>query len=200
MTRNIIAILRGIIPTEAEAVSAALIEAGITRIEVPLNSPDALDSIRIMAQAHGAQAQIGAGTVLSVQEVTHVAQAGGRFIVSPNTDPRVIVATKSAGLQSWPGVMTPTECLAALKNGADGLKLFPAALVGPEGLKALRPILPPGTQVYPTGGAGPDNFARWVAASADGFGLCSALYVPGRSNADIATRAKEVVSAYDAAL
>ena len=200
MTRNIIAILRGITPDEAASTCAALIDAGITTIEVPLNSPDPFDSIRAMADAHGDAALIGAGTVLSVEDVNRVAQVGGRLIVSPNMDPRVIVATKTAGMASWPGVMTPTECFAALKNGADGLKIFPGSLLGPDGLRAIRAVLPSDTQVYAVGGAGPDNFAEWIDASADGFGIGSALYKPGMTTADIAARAREIVAAYDAAV
>ena len=199
MTRNIIAILRGITPPEAAAAASALIDAGITKIEVPLNSPDPFDSIKSMADAHGHHALIGAGTVLSTDDVGRVAQAGGKLIVSPNTDPRVIVATKTAGLQSWPGVMTPTECFTALKNGADGLKIFPGSLLGTDGLRAIRAVLPTGTQVYAVGGAGPENFADWFAASADGFGIGSALYKPGMTVADIAARARDIVAAYDAA-
>jgi 2-dehydro-3-deoxyphosphogalactonate aldolase len=199
MTRNLIAILRGITPAEAVAAAGALIDAGITSIEVPLNSPDPFDSIRMMVESHGNDALIGAGTVLTPDDVGRVAQVGGKLIVSPNTDPRVIVATKSEGLQSWPGVMTPTECFTALKNGADGLKIFPGTLIGPEGLKAIRAVLPPGTQVYAVGGAGPDNFREWFKATADGFGIGSALYKPGMSTADIAARARDIVAAYDEA-
>ena len=186
-------------PEEAGPKAEDNVEAGITKIEVPLNSPDPFDSIKAMADAHGNDALIGAGTVLSTDDVGRVAQAGGKLIVSPNCDQRVIVATKTAGMESWPGVMTPTECFAALKAGADGLKIFPANLLGPEGIKAIRAVLPPGTQVYAVGGAGPENFGEWIAASADGFGIGSALYKPGMSAAEIGARAADIVAAYKAA-
>ena len=199
MSRPLIAILRGVAPDEAVPICAALIDAGITKLEVPLNSPTPFESIKRMVDAHGNDALIGAGTVLSTDNVGRVAQVGGKLIVSPNCDQRVIVATKNAGMQSWPGVMTPTECFEALKWGADGLKIFPASLLGPDGIKAIRAVLPPGTQVYAVGGAGADNFAEWMAASADGFGIGSALYKPGLSVADVAARAKDMVAAYDEA-
>lgn len=198
MSRPLIAILRGVTPDEAVPICKAILEAGIDRIEVPLNSPDPFASIKAMVDAYGDQALIGAGTVLSTDDVGRVAQAGGKLVVSPNCDQRVIIATKAAGLQSWPGVMTPTECFEALKAGADGLKIFPASIPGPDGVKAIRAILPTGTQVYAVGGAGPDNFKQWIDASADGFGIGSAIYKPGDSVATVAQKARDIVTAYDA--
>ena len=199
MSRPLIAILRGVTPTEAASIAAALIAAGITKIEVPLNSPDPFDSIKVISDAHGHDALIGAGTVLSVDDVGRVARAGGKLIVSPKCDQRVIVATKASGMESWPGVMTPTECFEALKAGADGLKIFPANILGPDGIKALRAVLPNGTQVYAVGGAGANNFADWMAASADGFGIGSTLYKPGFSVDEVAARTRDIVVAYDEA-
>lgn len=197
--RNLIAILRGIRSEEAEAHTEALIAAGIGAIEVPLNSPDPFDSIGRLITRFGASARIGAGTVLKVEEVERLAGMGAALVVSPNADPRVIRATVSAGMESWPGVMTPTECFAALEAGATGLKFFPAAMIGPSGLSAIRAVLPPETPLYAVGGAGADNFGTWMQAGATGFGIGTALYRPGQDVAATAAAAARIVAAYDAA-
>jgi len=197
MSRSLIAILRGITPAEAEPVTAALIDAGITQIEVPLNSPDPLRSIGILARSFGAQATIGAGTVLNIRQVADVKAAGGALIVSPNCDPHVIAASKTAAMHSIPGVLTPTECFAALAAGADGLKIFPSFLLGVEGLRAIRAVLPVGTRVFAVGGVGPANFADWHNAGANGFGIGTALYTPGLAAAEVSQRARDIVAAYD---
>lgn len=200
MSRTIIAILRGIHPHDAVDICAALIEEGITRIEVPLNSPEPFASIKLMAEHFGADAVIGAGTVLSVQSVADVQAVGGRMIVSPNADVEVIAATKAAGMLSYPGVMTPTECFAALKAGADGLKIFPSSLMGPDGLTAIKAVLPPQVETYAVGGVGPANFTDWLGAGVTGFGIGSGLYKLGDSASNVRQKAREIVAAYDKAM
>jgi 2-dehydro-3-deoxyphosphogalactonate aldolase len=199
MTRNLISILRGVAPADAVAVGETLLAAGISRIEVPLNSPDPLASIAALQAAIGERAEIGAGTVLAPEEVRAVAATGARFIVSPNADPRVIARTKELGLGSYPGVFTATECFAALAAGADALKVFPAGVMGRAGVAALRAVLPTPTRIYAVGGVGAADFADWLAAGVDGFGLGSALYRPGWPPARVAEAAHAAVAAWDAA-
>jgi 2-dehydro-3-deoxyphosphogalactonate aldolase len=198
VTRNIIAIFRGIKPDECEAIVGGVIDAGITTIEVPLNSPQPFDSIARLVAKFGEKAIIGAGTVLSDVEVREAASAGARIIVSPNYNEGVVRETKKLGLESWPGVLTPSECFTALGVGADGLKLFPCSVLGPSGVQAMRAVLPPKVRLYAVGGAGPKNFKDWRAAGIDGFGIGSALYKPGDSAATVANAAREIVAAYDA--
>lgn len=200
MTRNIIAILRGITPQEVLNIGDVLVNAGITRIEVPLNSPTPFSSIELLAREFGGKNLVGAGTVLTAEQVTSVSNAGGKLVVSPDCNSDVIKATKSSGLQSFPGVMTPTECLTALRHGADGLKFFPASLIGPAGYKAISVVLPSTVRSYAVGGVAEDNFAEWIDAGFTGFGIGSALYKPGYSADEVAHRAKSIVEAYDAAI
>jgi 2-dehydro-3-deoxyphosphogalactonate aldolase len=198
--RPLIAILRGITPGEASAIMEALIAAGIGLIEVPLNSPDPIESIKIMAKAAGGRARIGAGTVLSAADVTNVKLAGGQIIVSPNSDAAVIRATKSAGLDSYPGVFTATEALAAIAAGADALKFFPADLLGPKGIKAIGTILPKDVPLLAVGGVDAGNIADYLKAGVAGFGIGTSIYGPGISAEEAGKRAREMVAAYTRAL
>ncbi len=197
MSRNIIAILRGIKPEEVEEIVSALLEQGIDKIEVPLNSPSPFESIERIINRFSGQGIFGAGTVLKEAEVDRLAQLGANMVVSPNCDPHIIQATKAAGMQSYPGVMTPSECFSALNAGADGLKIFPGELVTPKGLKAIRAVLPREALCFAVGGATPDNFAQWREAGANGFGVGSAIYKPNDSVDVITTKAKAIVKAYD---
>ncbi len=193
------AILRGLAPDEALAVGEALVEAGMTILEVPLNSPRPLDSIRLLAQRFGASCLIGAGTVMTPQQVREIGEAGGRLIVMPHGDGEVIAAARQAGMVCMPGVATPTEGFAALRAGADALKLFPAELVTQAVLRAMRAVFPPRTLLLPVGGITPDNLAGFVQAGASGFGLGSGLYVPGRDAAEVGRRARAYLAAWDRA-
>lgn len=199
MTREIIAILRGLTPSECIDITDALIENGITKIEVPLNSPDPFDSIARMVEHAGKAALIGAGTVLTTADVGRLAEIGAQMVVSPDANPDVIRETKARGLLSYPGVLTPTECFSALRAGADGLKIFPAFKLGTDGLKAIRAVLPTQTPIYAVGGVGPSDFADWRKAGAQGFGIGTSLYTPGLSATEVGKRAKAMVEAYDAA-
>lgn len=194
----LIAILRGVKPDEVEAIGEALAEAGFTLIEVPLNSPNPLESIGRLAKRLGDRAMVGAGTVLRETDVAAVADVGGTLIISPNANPRVIAASAARGLVSLPGVATPTEAFAALDAGATALKLFPAEAASPAVLKAMRAVLPSAIRVLPVGGIAPDNMQPWRDAGAPGFGLGSALYKPGFSAEQVGERAMAFVSALQA--
>jgi 2-dehydro-3-deoxyphosphogalactonate aldolase len=196
--RHLIAILRGITPPETVDVCQALISAGITMIEVPLNSPDALTSIALASNSLSEQAAIGAGTVLTKKQVWAVSDAGGTFIVSPDTNKQVIEETVRLQLLSYPGVFTPSDAFRAIKAGATGLKFFPAEVLGPKGIKAIKAVLPPELPIYAVGGANPDNFTEYFAAGCTGFGLGTYIYKPGMTAADVAERAATAVAAYDA--
>lgn len=192
----LVAILRGLEPAEAAEVGEALIEAGLTCLEVPLNSPRPLESIARLRAALGDRAIVGAGTVLTAAAVDEVAAAGGQIIISPNTDVAVIRAARAAGLVSMPGFFTPSEAFAAIGAGAQVLKLFPAEEAGPAGLKAVRAVLPAGQRVYAVGGVEPDSVAAWRSAGASGFGIGSAIYRAGRSATETGERAAAFVAAW----
>lgn len=192
----LIAILRGLPPDDATTVGAALVEAGFRALEVPLNSPRPLESIRCLQAKFGHRCLVGAGTVLSAAAVDEVADAGGQLIVTPHTDPAVIAATKRRGMVSMPGTATPSEAFAALRAGADAIKVFPAEQVGPTVLRAWRAVLPAGLDVFPVGGITPENMDEYVRAGATGFGIGSALYKPGRSSAEVSAMANRFVQAW----
>jgi len=191
-----VAILRGVEPADVIAIGQSLIGAGMRVIEVPLNSPAPLRSITALAEAFGARALIGAGTVLDAADVDRVADAGGRLIVMPHADPAVIRAAKALDLWCVPGVATPTEAFGALAAGADALKLFPAEALPPATVKAWRAVLPKDVWLLPVGGITPDSVAPYLAAGANGFGLGSALYQAGLSPAEVARRARAFTVAY----
>ena len=194
-TLPLVAILRGITPTEAVPVGTALVTAGWSLIEVPLNSPDPLASIAALARAFP-DALVGAGTVLKVEQVREVQAAGGELIVSPNFNAAVVQEAARLGLVCLPGVMTASEAFAALEAGATGLKLFPAEMITPAVLKALRAVLPVDAVLLPVGGIAPGNLRAWLEAGANGFGIGSALYTPGKDAHAIAASAMNFVAAY----
>lgn len=193
-TLPLVAILRGLQPAEALPVGQALVSTGWTLIEVPLNSPQPLESIAVLASAFP-QALVGAGTVLTVEDVRKVQAAGGQLIVSPNFNPAVVHEAARLGLVCLPGVMTASEAFAALEAGATGLKIFPAEMITPAVLKALRAVLPAGAAVLPVGGITPENMRPYFAAGANGFGIGSALYQPGTPAQVVAENAMKFIAA-----
>lgn len=196
--RPLIAILRGVRPEEAADIGAALVAAGILCAEVPLNSPDAPASIAILRERHGRRLMIGAGTVLSVQEVAVVAARGAQLVVSPNTNPAVIAATKQAGLVSLPGFATPSEAFTALDAGADALKAFPTDIVSPAALRALKEVLPSNVPVIPVGGVTKEKMMEYRKAGAAGFGIGSAIYRRGSEAESVLKHAAAFVEAFHA--
>ena len=192
----LIAILRGVTPEEVMAVAESLVDAGFAIIEVPLNSPRPLESLERLKAKYDDEILIGAGTVTTPAQVADVAKTGARMIVMPHGDPEVVRAAKAAGLACTPGVATPTEAFAALANGADALKLFPAELLSPAVLKSMRSVLPQATRILPMGGITPDSMAGYIAAGANGFGLGGALYRRGDDPARVARNALDFVSAW----
>lgn len=189
----LVAIVRGITPTEAEAIGEAIHAAGIRIIEVPLNSPDPLDSIARLAKKFGDQMLVGAGTVLKADDVARVRDAGGRIIVSPDTNVEVIAATAAAGLVASPGYFTPSEAFAAIRAGATALKLFPAEAASPTVLKAQLAVIPRHVPILVVGGIKPDNMRPWLDAGASGFGLGGGLYQPGQSPEETLAKARAYV-------
>jgi 2-dehydro-3-deoxyphosphogalactonate aldolase len=192
----LVAILRGLEPAQAEAVGQALVESGFRVLEVPLNRPGALECIATLARTLPSDAIVGGGTMLTVDDVDAVHAAGGRLMVSPNCDAAVIRRAVALGMLCAPGVATPTEAFTALQAGAHALKLFPAEMVGHGGLKALKSVLPVGTDMWPVGGVAPESMAPWHKAGATGFGIGSQLFSPGTSAADVLVRGRAYVQAW----
>ena len=200
MKRSLVAILRGIKPEETEAIVGVLIEAGMTAIEIPLNSPDPFRSIGLAVKQAPAGVLIGAGTVLTAGDVDRLHDAGGKLMVSPNVDPDVLARAHQHGMVTLPGVFSPTEALLAARSGASGLKFFPAGVLGASGIAAIRAVLPAGVMIAAVGGVSDQNFAEYIKGGVTAFGLGSSLYKPGMSAADVADRAKVTIVAYDRAI
>jgi 2-dehydro-3-deoxyphosphogalactonate aldolase len=197
---ELVAILRGLTPQRAPEVGATLVNAGFRTIEVPLNSPDPFGTIKLLADAHGAQCLIGAGTVLTTAEVDRVLGAGGKLIVAPNCNPVVIRRALDLGMRVLPGIATATEAFTALYAGATELKLFPAATYGPRHLKALKSVMPKNVKIYPVGGIGSQDISEWLVSGADGFGFGSELFTPAYTLAEIEKRAHALIEALRAAI
>lgn len=199
MKYPLVAILRGLKPEETPATIEALLEAGLRAIEIPLNSPEPFRSIKIAADMALSDALIGAGTVLTIEDVDRLEQAGGKLFVSPNVDVPVLSHAVSKGMVTLPGVFTPTEALAAARAGATGLKFFPASALGVSGINAIRAVLPADLMIAAVGGVSDENFADYAKGGIKAFGLGSSIYKPGMSPAEVGARARATVAAYDAA-
>jgi 2-dehydro-3-deoxyphosphogalactonate aldolase len=195
-TLPLVAILRGLTPAEAEATARTLYDRGFRLIEVPLNSPQPFDSIAAIRKLLPSDALVGAGTVMTVEQVSQLAGLGAELVVMPHADTGIISAAKAQGMVSLPGVTTPTEAFLALKAGADALKLFPAELIGPRVVKAMRAVLPPDVRLLPVGGITPGTMKSYLEAGVAGFGLGSALYTPGMPLEQIAEHADQFVAAW----
>ncbi|MCC8953422.1 2-dehydro-3-deoxy-6-phosphogalactonate aldolase [Bradyrhizobium sp. Pear77] len=200
MKRPLVAILRGVKPGEALGIVSALLEADMTAIEIPLNSPEPFRSIEIAARRAPADVLIGAGTVLTAGDVDRLHDAGGRLMVSPNVDVDVLARARHHAMITMPGVFSPTEALLAARAGASSLKFFPASVLGASGISAIRAVLPPDVMLAAVGGVSDQNFAEYVKAGIRAFGLGSSLYKPGMTAADVAVRAKVTIEAYDRAV
>jgi 2-dehydro-3-deoxyphosphogalactonate aldolase len=200
MKRPLVAILRGVKPEETAGIVDVLIESGMTAIEIPLNSPDPFRSIEIAVKKAPAGILVGAGTVLTVEAVDRLHDAGGRLLVTPNVDVDIIARARAHGMVTMPGVFTPTEALLAAKAGASSLKFFPASVLGAAGITAIRAVLPAGLMIAAVGGVSDKNFADYIKAGINAFGLGSSLYKPGMTSAEVAARAKATIDAYDLAV
>ncbi|BBC00063.1 2-dehydro-3-deoxyphosphogalactonate aldolase [Bradyrhizobium japonicum] len=200
MKRPLVAILRGVKPDEVPGIVGALLDAGMTAIEIPLNSPEPFRSIEIAAKRAPADVLIGAGTVLTAADVDRLHDVGGRLMVSPNVDVEVLARARDHAMITMPGVFSPTEALLAARAGASSLKFFPASVLGAAGIIAIRAVLPPDVMIAAVGGVSDQNFAEYVKAGIRAFGLGSSLYKPGMTAADVAVRAKVTIEAYDRAV
>jgi 2-dehydro-3-deoxyphosphogalactonate aldolase len=200
MKRPLVAILRGVTPAEAEGIVSVLIETGMTAIEIPLNSPDPFRSIEIAVKTAAAGVLIGAGTVLTTEDVERLDGVGGRLLVTPNIDLEVIAEARKRGMVTMPGVFTPTEALRAARAGVSSLKFFPASVLGASGITAIRAVLPPDLMIAAVGGVSDKNFAEYTRNEIYAFGLGSSLYKPGMTVTEVAARARASIQAYDAAI
>ena len=200
MKRPLVAILRGVKPDETADIVTALIDSGMTAIEIPLNSPEPFRSIEIAVKRAPAGTLIGAGTVLTIDDVARLHDVGGRLMVSPNVDPEIIAGARARGMVTMPGVFSPTEALLAAKSGASSLKFFPASVLGAAGITAIRAVLPADLMIAAVGGVSDTNFADYAKAGITAFGLGSSLYKPGMTAAQVADRAKATIEAYDRAV